>query len=1077
MKKLLLSGVLILTVFLSSAQKYHSSYPSLLWEITGNGMTKPSYLFGTMHVSSKMVFHLSDSFYHAIAACDMVSLEVDPKQWEPEMFRLQQAGVEMLSYHEHDPRQYMTENSFRLNNYEDKLKVALKEEPLQVNGLLYRNYQQQSDFEENTYLDLYIYQTARKLWKKATGVENYLESEQLMIEATEDAAKEKRVRRSYPDGENIFTIQSKIQNAYRQGDLSLLDSLSKLTSSSAAFDEKFLYRRNEIQARSIDSIIQKQSLFVAVGAAHLPGARGVIELLRKKGYMLRPVLMTDQDALQREKLDKMSTPVEMKPSVSADGFIKCSLPGQWFMRSESVLNESFQYADMENGSYYMLTRVKTHGGVGGENEDKVMKTIDSLLYDNIPGKILQKNKILRNGYPGWDIVNKTRHGDIQRYHIIVTPFEALIFKMSGNEEYVAGKVADQFFGSIQLKESTWQWADYAPAQGGFRVLFPQSPTASPGKEYNGRAYIWEYEAIAPNGDAYMIIRNNIHNYKFLEEDTLDLSLMEESLKGSSLVSKEISRKFNKLDGRDCLDMVFGVNGGGVLKAKAVIKGPDYYLLLARSKDSKADLSKFFASFHLTGYSYGPAVLYTDTALHFSVRTPVAPLIDKDLQFLVRGMTRNEFGLPANERYNPETRTRYAYFKNDSTGEGIAVTVSDMPEFFYQKDSLKFWENEMQWTKLKKEFILSQKEYFEKGDSICGYRYSLRDTNSSRKIKGLVELKANTCYKVAVLEDGLGDESSFVRDFFSSFEGSIPSDGISVFRSKAPMFFTKYHSKDSLTKKLANEALGHIIFEGGDLAKVQMALAELDPRSKTYADAKTRLILAIGRITDSCCSFRDSMVAQLRHLHDLSSDTPAIQNAILLSLARIRTKDSYAFLKDCLVQKPPIFDNPAELRELFRYIGEDTTLGRTMFPGIIQLASIEDFKFSVNNLLFALVDSGALKKEDYANHFTSLLFDAQLTLKKQQSRDEKAEADREDGASNGRSEPQFQTVFVQGDYSLGYPRAGRSRLIDHAAALMPFYERPAVQRWAEQLLQTKDLPVRLSAALLMIRNGKPVPAGI
>jgi len=270
----------------------------------------------------------------------------------------------------------MTENSFRLNNYEDKLKVALKEEPLQVNGLLYRNYQQQSDFEENTYLDLYIYQTARKLGKKATGVENYLESEQLMIEATEDAAKEKRVRRSYPDGENIFTIQSKIQNAYRQGDLSLLDSLGKLTSSSEAFDEKFLYRRNEIQARSIDSIIQKQSLFVAVGAAHLPGARGVIELLRKKGYMLRPVLMTDQDASQREKLDKMSTPVEMKPSVSADGFIKCSLPGQWFMRSESVLNESFQYADMENGSYYMLTRVKTHGGIGGENEDKVMKTID-----------------------------------------------------------------------------------------------------------------------------------------------------------------------------------------------------------------------------------------------------------------------------------------------------------------------------------------------------------------------------------------------------------------------------------------------------------------------------------------------------------------------------------------------------------------------------------------------------------------------------------------------------------------------------------------------------------------------------
>jgi uncharacterized protein YbaP (TraB family) len=1079
MKKLTLNGLLILTVLFSSAQRSPSSYPSLLWEITGNGMTKPSYLFGTMHVSNKMVFHLSDSFYHAIAGCDIVSLEVDPKQWEPEMFRLQQAGAEMLAYYEHDPRQYMTENSFRItNNYEDKLKTALKEEPMQVNGLLYRTYQQQADFEENTYLDLYIYQTARKLGKKATGVENYLESEQLMIEAAEDAAKEKRVRKTYPDGENIFTIQNKIQNAYRQGDLSLLDSLSKLTSASAAFDEKFLYRRNEIQARSIDSIIQQQSLFVAVGAAHLPGSRGVIELLRKKGYILRPVLMTDQDAVQREKLDKMSTPVEMKQVGSPDGFIRCMLPGPWFLRSESLLNESWQYADMENGSYYMLTRVKTRGGIGGQNESMVMRTIDSLLYDNIPGKILQKDRIVKNGYAGWDILNKTRHGDIQRYTIIVTPSEVLIFKMSGNEGYVSGKEAGQFFGSIQLKESTYrQWADYSPSPGGFTVALPQVPAVSTGKEYNGRPDSWEYEAAAPGGDAFMIIRENIHNYRFLEEDTLDLSLMEESLKGSSMITKEISRKFNKTDGRDCLDMLFGVKGGGILKARAVIKGPDYYLLLARSKDSKADLSKFFNSFHLKGYSYGPAVLYTDTLLHFSVRTPVAPMIDKDLQFLVRGRSRNDFGTSAGERYNPETSTRYAYFKNDSTGEGVAVTVSDMPRFFYRKDSSKFWENEIQWDRLKKEFILREKAYFEKGDSICGYRYVLLDTNSSRRIKGLVEVKGNTCYKVTVLEDGLSDESSFVREFFSSFEGNIPSGGSSVFKSKAVLFFKEYHNKDSLTRKLAHEALGHIVFEGGDLEQIRHAIARLDPGNKTYLEAKARLIHAIGRITDSCCSFRDSMVSCLRQLYIVSADTPAIQNAILLSLSRIRTRDSYILLMNCLVEKPPIFDNATELRELFRHMGEDSTLGRLMFPGILQLASIEDFKLPVNNLLFALVDTGGLKKEDYSDHYTSLLFDAQLLLKKQQSRDEKAEAEK----ANGDPEPEQDHLFVSpilGRYGSGAgDNAGRKKLTDYATALMPFYDRPAVQRWCGQLLQSQDSLLRLSVAVLMIRNGRTVQGSI
>ena len=58
---------LLLAVFFLPAQKIQpKKYPALLWEITGNGLKKPSYLFGTMHVSSKMVFHLSDSFYFGI---------------------------------------------------------------------------------------------------------------------------------------------------------------------------------------------------------------------------------------------------------------------------------------------------------------------------------------------------------------------------------------------------------------------------------------------------------------------------------------------------------------------------------------------------------------------------------------------------------------------------------------------------------------------------------------------------------------------------------------------------------------------------------------------------------------------------------------------------------------------------------------------------------------------------------------------------------------------------------------------------------------------------------------------------
>ncbi|MBK7884062.1 MAG: TraB/GumN family protein [Chitinophagaceae bacterium] len=94
--------LVFLSVFLFfesfSQVKKAPKYPSLLWEITGNGLTKPSYLFGTMHVSNKMVFHLSDSFYHAIRSVDAVALELNPDVWQGEMVKLEQAKKNYYKY-------------------------------------------------------------------------------------------------------------------------------------------------------------------------------------------------------------------------------------------------------------------------------------------------------------------------------------------------------------------------------------------------------------------------------------------------------------------------------------------------------------------------------------------------------------------------------------------------------------------------------------------------------------------------------------------------------------------------------------------------------------------------------------------------------------------------------------------------------------------------------------------------------------------------------------------------------------------------------------------------------------------
>ncbi len=917
MQKLTAVCLFALLFFSAAAQKNvpYKSYQSLLWEITGNGLKKPSYLFGTMHVSNKLAFHLSDSFYNAIASCDAVSLEVNPQHWQPEMFRLQEAQMSLAQYAARSEADYITEKSFRIKkDYDERLKRALSEESMAINGLLYRTYQGQSDFQENTYLDLYLYQTGRRLGKKAMGVENYIESQKIMIEASEDMAKEKRKMRFTTEGENSFDIQKKIQDAYRKGDLNTLDSLDKLTSFSDAYKEKFLYKRNDIQAASIDSIIKKQSLFVGVGAAHLAGERGVIESLRRMGYHLRPIKMTDNNATQKEKVDKLKVPVEFKETTTSDNFIKLKLPGQLFKRNDAYGIESWQYADMENGSYYMLSRIKTNAGINGDKESDVVKKIDSLLYENIPGKILEKKAITVNGYKGFDITNKTRRGDVQRYKIIATAFEVLVFKMSGNEDYVSGNEADAFFNSIQIKESTQQWTNYEPAMGGFKVALPQQPVTSFTKGED-RLDTWYYEANDnATGDNYLIVKKNINSYRFIEEDTFDLSLIEESVKGSDIIAKQTSRKFDKLKGYTTLDILFNLKDGGILKAKAIIKGAAYYLLTARSKDAKNNFSKFFNGFSFTSYNYGKSETFIDSSLKFSVSTPVKPNIDTSLYSLEERMLYNPVIQRSNEVYNNVAKTRNAVFESDLTGESIQVTVAALPKYYYKKDSL-FWENEIGWKYLKEDMTLTQKEYFTNTkDSVFGYRYTLLDTNTNRKIKALATVKGNTLYKVLTLTDNLDTESSFITTFFNSFKPLAESNGYTVFNSKAPLFLNDFFSTDSVTKKTAREALPFIVFSGNDLSSIQKAVLKLHPDSSNYLESKSRFITAIGRITDTI-NINDRVV-YLKQLYDAGADTSSITNAVVMSLAQIQTAASYHHLKNILVQSPVVFETAYEYTNLF-----------------------------------------------------------------------------------------------------------------------------------------------------------------
>ena len=187
MKRYLILTITVLFYFCAQSQgpakAKAKKYPSLFWEISGNGLKKPSYLFGTMHVSSKIAFNLADSFYLAIKNSEVVALETNPETWQEDMNNYD-LGSSRNRYRFNPglmndmPGDFLTIKTLRFGKYEKKLEVAMFSKPSMINNLLYRSQSDNtSDFEEDTYLDLYIYQTGKKLGKKVFSVPGPINSQ------------------------------------------------------------------------------------------------------------------------------------------------------------------------------------------------------------------------------------------------------------------------------------------------------------------------------------------------------------------------------------------------------------------------------------------------------------------------------------------------------------------------------------------------------------------------------------------------------------------------------------------------------------------------------------------------------------------------------------------------------------------------------------------------------------------------------------------------------------------------------------------------------------------------------------
>lgn len=289
----------------------------LLWQITGNGLKKPSYLFGSYHSNNPKVFKLSDSTFAAFYNSEALVLEADIYQLFTQYdMRLNALNLKFDS----NGKPYTTNNKASLTKYGNE------------DG-------------RPQFLDLYFQQLAYNMNKSFFP----LESVEEQMEAFESVYERTPAQKSL---EQLKIIQDRLFNAYLRGDIEQVKTIiqSQLSDSKNAYD-RLIVKRNVNMMNGIDSLIRKKSLFVVVGCGHLAGNEGLITLLKAKGYNLRQVVASysEKKTEVEEKLIKLN-----KFYYSNDKFKFNAIFGGKPIIDSNVTYFRLIYQEMGQGNTYVV---------------------------------------------------------------------------------------------------------------------------------------------------------------------------------------------------------------------------------------------------------------------------------------------------------------------------------------------------------------------------------------------------------------------------------------------------------------------------------------------------------------------------------------------------------------------------------------------------------------------------------------------------------------------------------------------------------------------------------------------------
>jgi uncharacterized protein YbaP (TraB family) len=278
--------------FGASAQRFVKkslkSPKSLLWRISGHGLTEPSYVMGTIHLICKDDYFFTAAMDSALRASNQLVLEVniaDPRMLTDFQDSMKlPAGQKLRDFFDSDA-EYQGFKTKATEVFGMDISPLEGHKPFLFLSMFATSTfacKEQASYETN------LSKQADRLGMHVLGLETFDEQLRLFDNLDRNAMRKLLLESVNESGKNDKTME-KMVGLYKKQDLDGLLQLMEKSPEMNLNQDALLKDRNQRWVERLPAIMQAQSVFVAVGAAHLPGNNGVLQLLRQQGYTVEAV--------------------------------------------------------------------------------------------------------------------------------------------------------------------------------------------------------------------------------------------------------------------------------------------------------------------------------------------------------------------------------------------------------------------------------------------------------------------------------------------------------------------------------------------------------------------------------------------------------------------------------------------------------------------------------------------------------------------------------------------------------------------------------------------------------------------